>query len=40
MTVSRGIERRAACSPPVRISMIVSERPKPVVSAPGSLLFF
>ena len=39
-TVSRGIERRAACPPPVRISMIESERPGPVVSACGSLLFF
>ena len=39
-TVSRGIDRRAACPPPVRISMIVSERPGPVVSAPGSFEFF
>src|SRR5215471_19732748 len=39
-TVSRGIDRRAACPPPVRISMIESERLGPEVLAPGSLLFF
>ena len=36
--VSRAIDRRLFAPPPIRISMIESERPLPVVCAPGSAL--
>src|SRR3954471_13520640 len=37
-TVSRGIERRPACPPPMRMSRIESERLGPLVLAPPSLV--
>src|SRR3954468_15426930 len=39
-TVSRGIDRRPECPPPMRMSRIESERLGPLVLAPGSLVFF
>src|SRR4051794_4865234 len=38
-TVSRGIDRRPECPPPMRMSRMESERLGPFVLAPGSLVF-